>query len=29
MPLFETGTVIELRGDIAVVRLRRSSACGG
>ena len=29
MPLFETGTVVEVRGAVALVRLRRSSACGG
>jgi len=27
--LVETGTVVDVRGAIAVVRLRRSSACGG
>jgi hypothetical protein len=25
----ETGTVLEVRGAVAIVRLRRSSACGG
>jgi len=29
MQLLETGTVVDVRGAIAVVRLRRSSACGG
>ena len=29
MQLVETGTVVEVRGAIAIVRLRRSSACGG
>jgi hypothetical protein len=27
--LSETGTVVEVRGATALVRLRRSSACGG
>jgi hypothetical protein len=29
MQLLETGTVVDVRDAIAVVRLRRSSACGG
>jgi positive regulator of sigma E activity len=29
MQLVETGTVVEVRGGVALVRLRRSSACGG
>jgi hypothetical protein len=29
MQLVETGTVVEDRGATALVRLRRSSACGG
>ena len=29
MQIVETGTVVEVRGAVALVRLRRSSACGG
>lgn len=29
MQLVETGTVVETRGVTALVRLRRSAACGG
>ena len=29
MPLIETGTVVEVRGATALVRLRRTSACDG